>query len=779
MSIRSIGTVLTCLQHNQRLARPSAWAQLPTRVFSSLSICPQKSTPSEHILDSTTSHSLDSPEPSAEAGVRNGSRSLTNFDPTVQRDTTSTPRLERKQREREIPAEEYESPLRIYYKLSDPTVASELKRDRFWTPAGPAINFEYDRSPDQAGHIPVIHLRPSRSPHYQPRQSSQEGQNSVVRRMRSVLVRHVGSIRRSNRSHVHVPKASQVKFLSPSERRIWKRAQQADWFYLYSTLAFPEDGDILQARKSMASYQAHAADFLAPSQRPWNAPLAYKAEHMVSLLIGGLVQSPKSTLDLMALMENVPGFSWRIQCNCLTYLRKVYWSAIETEPGIREMYDSQIEKVAVVNGWPRYMPQSALLAMLTHSSVQRRQNIIDSVLTHYDPVPVPLLLAMVDYYTKQELPEHALAILSRIPPEELRSLEPRLYGRYHNLIKIDNVERNPSGLNFQILPKLVETGLPLTENMHNEVLERAVKLGLPDVAWEVYRFMEANKIDVDPRRHLVLLRNSFQRGDLDGLNLIMSKIYQRKDLFKDPFLVSYTMNIVRYVCYFERQLPVTESLAHILAVYDRAYNRTPLVKLGIADPLPPSGTGETLPQPDGPQLSFTLWTYVLVQRSDYQVTHFWHHFIHLVKSGERDMCAAACHDILYNGLILFWCRKRDTLMNAVDVLEEMERLGLSTPTEVTWVLLIFGFMKHGQEAAAEKIRQMMIARGVETNPENWHHLLKEFSDSNLAARVEHDLGERRMPHGQKKPLDQPENHQSSDCSSVLDWKKIEMMRAPV
>jgi len=538
------------------------------------------------------------------------------------------------------------------------------------------------------------------------------------------------------------------------------------WDELYRMLAFPQDGDFLQARKNMSNYQDQATKLLTLSQKFGGIPRAYmRREQIPPFLIGALAGSAKSALRLMTLIGDSPHFSFATKCDCILYMRIVHWSEINTETGLREIYDAEIDKIAV-SAWPDQMPKSALLAMLNHSSFQRRREIIDRVLAAYERVPPELLLIIVDYYTKQNLPEDALAILSRTTAKDLETLGERVYGRYFNLIRIDTVEHSDSGVNFKIFPRLLEIGLPLTDGMHCELIGRAIKLGLSDVAWEVYRFMEANNMEVNAYGHLVLLRHSFARGDLDGLNLIMSKIYQRKDLVTDPYLVSFTMNIVRYVCYFERELPVRESWAHVLAVYDRAYDRAPLVKLGLVDPLPQAEAGATLPQPTGQQLAFTLWTYILIQPSDHTVQHFWHHFTHLVACRDKDMCEVARHDVLYNGLIIYWGRLKRTLLNAVEMLEEMERLGFCKPTEMTWIFLISAFMKHGQEASAERIRQMMIARGVESDPENWLWLLKEYSESNLVVRIKHNFGQKVSPNGTRQ-------------DSVLDWGKFDMLRAPV
>lgn len=601
---------------------------------------------------------------------------------------------------------------------SDPTI-KELNRDRFITSEGPAFRVELEPSAKHVRSAITIYL-----PNYRPR-------NFIAR------LRQVDSVPWWDR-----------KF-APSRTPLRARHQGLYWDYEFSKLAFPEDGDILEAQNRATVFQSEAEKVLRLSRHmSWGTsriPPRYLLRHMVPLLIGALARSARSALHLMLLMQDLSSFRENMKRDCILYIGKVYRQTIETDPAIREMYDRQIERAFGDSQWPDVMPQSLLLASLNHSSLQKCRDTIDSVLNHYDPVPLPLLKVMIDYYTEQKLPKEALGILSRIAPEDLVADAPSFYGRFHNLIKIDTVEESSSGLNFQLLPALVATGIPLTEGLHNEVLERAITLELPDVAWEVYRFMEGNSITVDSRRHLALLRSCFKRSDLDGLSLIMSNIHKRPDLVKDPFLVSYTMNIVRYVCHHQRKLPVSESLAHILAVYDRVYDRAPLVKLAITDALPASEPGVTLVHPDGIQLAFTLWTYVLVQHSDHRVSHFWLQFIHLVNLGEPEMCAAACHDVLYNGFISYWCRDQHTLINAVEVLEEMERLGLCAPSEHTWILLISGFMRHGQESAAENIRQMMKSRGVNPDSSHWKYLLKHYSDSAIAAHVEAELSENPTP----------------------------------
>lgn len=732
MSIRSIGKFLACLRHSRLLTRGrpvsvaasrSTWVLSPSRFFSSQLAHSDKYPPviSERTRDPTASSSSDLSVPSDPTGnSTHQSRTTPNFPPT-RPDVSVSTRQERRKRAWRIRLGKDHVESAVYMVGSDPTV-KEQQRDRFRTPTGPAFRVEHSQNKEQENSAFTVFLDHSLSRRFVPR----------LRRVDSVPGRH--------------------RITARPPHPLQQRDQRVYWDQKFGELAFPEDGDLLEAQQRAIVFQLEATSLLRLSQNlssdVTRIPPRYLTKYLVPLVIGALAHSAKSALDLMLVLQPLTTFRLHMQCDCILYISKVYKTTLEKEPAIREMLDRQIEGAAVVGKWPNKMPRNVLVAMLNHSRPHTRQNIIDSVFARYNPVPLPLRLSMIDHYTYHNKPKDALDILSRLSPEELKSATPSLLGRFYNLLKIDTVESSSTGLNFQILPSLVATGIPLNDSLHNVVLERAVTLGLPDVAWEVYRFMESNNISVDARRHLVLLRSCFQRGDLEGLNRIMSSIHQSPNLVKDRFLVSYTMNIVRYVCYFERKLPMSESLAHILAVYDRVYDRAPLVKLAIVDSLPPSETRVALKLPDGLQLGFTLWTYVLVQRSDHHVSHLWLQFIHLVNMGDPDMCAVAAHDVLYNGLITYWGRNPETLINAVETLEEMERLNLCEPTELTWVLLVSAFTRHGQQTAAENIRHMMKVRGVNPNMSRWQFLLDHYPESELAARIEADFDAKGIHAGQ-------------------------------
>ncbi|KAJ4520146.1 hypothetical protein HRR83_002110 [Exophiala dermatitidis] len=533
-----------------------------------------------------------------------------------------------------------------------------------------------------------------------------------------------------------------------------------EWVKLYKQLIFPVDGDLTRAQRELDVLHRQAAAQFVKSTRlkdlrnAWlRLGLNQRVQILPSILIGCLIDSARKTLSLLSILPMLPR-EWKTRCECLLYVDLVHREEVEKNPDLQSMFANQIKHVSKVWSFPEgSMPRAFLVLLLRHNSPEHSENIIDTVLQSSAPVPVPLILVMVDHYVKQGKAERALELLAKIPVDQREPFKQPILDRLPSLVNLDSIEEFGPGRNFKILPRLMAIGMPLDANVHNRLLQRAVSLRLTSVAWEVFNFMETENIHVDARSHLVLLRDSFDRQDREKLDRVLSAIHQRKDLYQDPYLVAYTMHIVRIVCCFDRKLPPEVCFAHILAIYDRAYDRAPLVKLGLADPLPAEQDAVAqLPQPRPAALGFTIWAYVLCQSDEKPVSRLWHWIAHLVQHGDSTMCEAAKHDILYNGFVSFFSRQPSTLQKGAEVVEEMMELGLCMPTQRTWSELLSGFLRHGEEDAAEKIWRTMLARGVLPSAKEWSFLLTRYDKSRLSQLVRHVLNEREMPEGLESAL---------------------------
>ena len=538
-------------------------------------------------------------------------------------------------------------------------------------------------------------------------------------------------------NRIWVPQFSKLRDLS--KRRDAKEVARSFKAYTQVAISVVGDRNLDEMRKAWVE--------LPPRQQL----------QLASVLVGCLADSARRTLLLLSL-DLGPAFGWHRRCQCLGYLDTVRAEEIAADPSLQEQFAQQIEQVSRIWTWPIKfpMPWYILVLLLRHNTPEHCENMIDTILEHGQGLDSRSILVMVDHLTQLGDVDRALGLLSRIPAEQREEHKVRILERCANLVSIDTIEKSDSAGNFRALPKIIGLGLPMDGRVHNRILARALDLGVPDVAWEVFHFMEARDILVDAHSHLLLLKDSFERNNREKLDAMMSAIHGRLDLYQYTYLVTYMMHIVRVVCTIDRNLAPEKSVSHLLAVYDRAYKRAPLIKLGIVDALPLEQTSQKhLQEPPPAVLGFTLWAYVLCQRDERLVSALWFWIIHMIKQQDEDVLACAKHDIMWNGFIHFYARNRSFLRKAVDVVEAMIEQNLCMPTERTWSEVLCGFMKHGEEETAAKIWQMMLARNVHPTKKGWAFLLENYDETQLAELVKRVLDERRMPQLSTAALDLP------------------------
>ncbi|KAI1614079.1 hypothetical protein EDD37DRAFT_634848 [Exophiala viscosa] len=532
------------------------------------------------------------------------------------------------------------------------------------------------------------------------------------------------------------------------------------WIELYKKLIFPKDGDLVRAQERGRIHRQRAMSFVRSHdvkslRAAWmDMALAERSKLLPSILAGCLAISARKTLMMLTMLKVIPR-EWRTRCECLCYLDLVYSAEINGDPELQSLFARQIELVSAVSTWPRKfsMPRAFLVLLLHHNGVQNCENIIDAVFKIQDGVPAQLVLVMVDHFTRIGNPDRAIDVLWRIPPEQREYFRREILHRFTNLIKLDTIEEAGAVRNFRLLPSLAGFELPMNEKIHNTIIDRAITLGRPNVAWELFRYMEVENINVDARSYLVLLRDSFDRNDHERLDKIMSAVHQREDLYKDPYLVVYMMHVIRVVCCIDRKLLPETSFSHILAIYDRAYDRGPLIKLGLVDALSAEPTSQRdLPEPSPAVLGFTVWAYILCQQKEGPVWKLWHWIVHMIKQHDASICKAAEHDVLYNGFIHFFSRDPSTIDRGLVVVQEMIELQLCAPTKRTWSEVLCGFLQYGDDETAEKIWREMLTNEMRSGKEGWEYLLTKFDKSRVAEEINHVVDERRMPEGMAATL---------------------------
>jgi pentatricopeptide repeat protein len=544
---------------------------------------------------------------------------------------------------------------------------------------------------------------------------------------------------------------------SPDRVRFW-----IQWKTYFQQLFPLKENDRASAHKLFDSERAESLEFVGEKsfsklRQQWDKlPQSEQNRIVPRVLVGCITTSADQTLRLLNALPTI-FMDFDVRMDCLLYLKRVHWDEMAGEPRLKRMFEFLVRKQLQCWRWPLFqMKFKHLHIFLEHCSANEISKLMDKSV-HVDSIPNPATtLAIVDFFTRHRDYERALCTFRMLPRDIIAASEPHVLQRCTNLLKLDFVERKSSSQNFRILPELLEFGIRPDTILHTVVIQNACAAGMSGVAWDLFRYMQAEKLPINSVTYLILLKDTYIRQDVRGLNEILTAIHQREDLARDPHLVVCTMNIVRVICMFERKDWPEVTFSHMLAVYDRAFNRRELVKLGmVGGSNPPVGNSE-LPPPDSASLAFAIWSYVLAQKLGRIVNTLWLRLVRLLAEKDETATEAAKHPAFYDGFVIFYGRYANSLPKALDVVQHMLDHDLCQPSEKTWTFLIYAFLRHGQQEAAEKIRGMMSDRGITPSVASWDRIVNRWPDSNIAteARLAMEWEARQLkPHFQQQGQD--------------------------
>ena len=446
-------------------------------------------------------------------------------------------------------------------------------------------------------------------------------------------------------------------------------------------------------------------------------PYPVRSQRWPTMLLHCLTTSARKTLVLLQTLPQESYMLWMMMMDCLLFLKRVHWLDISADPGMRKMFNAILSDQRDAERWPSCaMTKRHLEIFLEEATADEgRQLLKDFRAANAEP-STSVMLRFMDFFTNAGNIDQALDCLQSIPPPTLAASEARVLSRCTNLLKLDTVQKKGTSQNFNILPRMLETGIKPDLIIHNIILQNSFKSGMSGVGWDLFRFMQEQGLPTSAVTFLALLKDAFLQQNTPRLNELFSAIHQRSDLYQSTHIVAYTLNIIRLVSYRNKLSPI-ETFSNMLPMYTRAFNVEPLKRLNLIMDIESPHANASLPHPDPKTLAFTVYSYILSQREPGVVDTLWQWFRHLLQAGDPLITGMSQHDTVYNGFAIFYSRREASLKRCVVTVQHMLDTGCCKPTERTWGILLLAFVKHGRWGAAEKLQKVMSDRGVKANEE--------------------------------------------------------------
>ncbi|RMD42499.1 hypothetical protein DV735_g2581, partial [Chaetothyriales sp. CBS 134920] len=452
--------------------------------------------------------------------------------------------------------------------------------------------------------------------------------------------------------------------------------------------------------------------------------------HPLGLLVGAMSHSAKLTMDMLDFLRQLGPVPFQITADCLHYLRHFYIDELKADGVLMSTYEQQLAALRNPQFWPRHLRSSQIDLLLHNLTQPEARALLLQVMEQKKLAAVANMdssLFVLDWFLRVKDVDGALQALASLPPSDLESPNEQLLHRIIGILHLETVHVSGGVAFLSVLPRLLQLGVKPDPAVHNKSIRNAVEFDLTPLAWDLVNYAQESNIEIEGRSMASLLRHSFRKQDLARLNQLMSGIHQSAALSQDPYLIMAMLNIVRLVCYYDRKASSSQSLAHLLTIYDRAYNRGLLIKLGILGPshaLP--AADNPLPDPPPMVCAFLIWNYIYVQRSYHPVVSLWERWAELIDQDDPLICAAARYDVAFNGFVLFLSRSRYSVSKVPGILRFMLDKKLCTPSDITWSHCITAYLQWREQdhPVADEIHAILVENEAKVSEKEWKEYIQ-------------------------------------------------------
>jgi hypothetical protein len=487
---------------------------------------------------------------------------------------------------------------------------------------------------------------------------------------------------------------------------------RAYWNAMSLMLGFAYRTGNFRAQHALDTYRYRAREFVNALSE--TTPDPTDASVILSTLIGCLGNSPLDTLRVLSSHLEVPFYA---RADCLFHLRHIpaRWTETLNDPELHRMYNSTLNMLRDYKRWKELQTLSPKHMALMLENLSPKD--AGHLLRHWEETFPRMLdheavwLALT--YTRLGHHGDAVRALGKVSSDLLQSPNESLMKAYISLLKTDSIEKQSTKRSFRILPSLLELGLPPLDIVQNMVVQNTAKSGLTSQAFDLFGSLEAQNVPISGQTITTLLKQSMIKGDVKVMNKLMTIAQSRDDLACNPYVMAAMMGVVRHVAYGKRQLGPETCLSYLLSIYDRAYNRKALVRVGILRPDQVEAGNSGLPDAHPVALQNFIYSFVLTQTHEVRVREIWEHVVGILAGRDEKMIESLreskfTHTTqMFHAFLLFYQRSPYTLDAMLEVLQYMLKHHPELVEIPAWAIVIHGFLRHRQENMIQFVQELM------------------------------------------------------------------------
>ncbi|KAI7710244.1 hypothetical protein KC353_g9837 [Hortaea werneckii] len=374
--------------------------------------------------------------------------------------------------------------------------------------------------------------------------------------------------------------------------------------------------------------------------------------------------------------------------------------------------------------------------VVPHFSQSQMGDIFQMVKTEKVKLTPNTLLHVADSFAKRDMLEKALSMLLEAKEAGARVNGIPFRTLCSTILRRSSAQSGGLRICLRLIEHLVAMGVKLNLTLCNIVMLNAVEAGDIETADSVHRSAIEQGLGMDVYTCAIRLKAcKLDIQNAERLKQTIEEAIAVGDIRTNEIVATEVLH-----CLTLQSLTAPDgwenAFSKIATACVELFDIEPMKRLGLDMPEPPPNTSAT------PRLAPTrhVFTYLLLALLRRGATteksiELYQRWRQLVEAGDKPLAACATTAHVSNVFLRRFVRRRDTLLQAAQVVKDMQKPLPTTaggvvqapPNIYTWSIFLHGFASHGQTKLAEQVLTYMRERGIEPNEVTWTSLVGGYA----------------------------------------------------
>ncbi|OTA24244.1 hypothetical protein BTJ68_12724 [Hortaea werneckii EXF-2000] len=377
--------------------------------------------------------------------------------------------------------------------------------------------------------------------------------------------------------------------------------------------------------------------------------------------------------------------------------------------------------------------------VVPHFSQSQMGDLFQMVKTEKVKLTPNTLLHVADSFAKRDMLERALSMLLEAKEAGARVNGIPFRSLCSTILRRSSAQSGGLRICLRLIEHLAAMGVKLNLTLCNIVMLNAVEAGDIETADSVHRSAIEQGLGMDVYTCAIRLKAcKLDIPNAERLKQTIEEAIAVGDIRTNEIVATEVLH-----CLTLQSLTAPDgwqnAFGKIATACVELFDIEPMKRLGLDMPEPPPNPSAT-PRLAPTRHVFTYLLLALLRRgaTTEKAIELYQRWRQLVEAGDPPLAACATTAHVSNVFLRRFVRRRDTLLQAAQVVKDMQKplpataagvagVTQAPPNIYTWSIFLHGFASHGQTKLAEQVLTYMRERGIEPNEVTWTSLVGGYA----------------------------------------------------